>query len=764
MKKQLFVAATAVFALASCTTSDEVFTGEQQLAEQTLDDNAIQFGMYLGQTPSTRAGAEGSINTNILKGFDKDGSDASWTEDKAKKFGFGVFAYYTGNQTYNDWTTYPAPATPVVFGTGTTVDKKYPNFMYNEQVWYNKSAEAGSITNWKYALTKYWPNEVGAGAVDDQENDAGNDPATTVNNYGGNLSFFAYAPYVEAGSASYGITAIRAKDATGDPIISYAINPEGEKVVDLLWGTLGSAGPNVVGGANAGVSYSNDASATNYEKSILPHATGATTYDGYTLPADLTKQKTNGKVEFAFKHALAKVGGSETYSTIKDPSDNSITHGLMIQLDIDDMKGAEVGGEKQDDTKVTVVDVRIAAKSLVADGSSKTPESSSYTRTYLNGIAAGDLNLATGYWNITSTTTEDSESAATTNHIIASPASTSASLTGVATLNDDIAEPASWASWSSYGSKKGVEVAKKNVYKDETAPLVFIPGTYPELTIVIDYIVRTKDTKLADGYSQVRQVIAKRVTFTNPVELNKQYNLLMHLGLTSVKFDATVSDWQVNGDTNGDGTIDGGATPAEELIIEDAYLPRNVGEIAKTVAFSAGTTTTYEVPYGTTSVAVTFTGLDNSAFTTSNHQASNKLTPASGTVDGGTQTVTITMPANTGVGEDVNSFGFTNNGSTHYIRVVQAPAPLTVKATHLTYSNLSRSSFDPVWSIKDAAGNDITSGLTYSTTSSWLTINPTSGAVTFGGNAGAGCTTRTAEVKVTHTNGATGTVIITQNN
>ena len=104
-------------------------------------------------------------------------------------------------------------------------------------------------------------------------------------------------------------------------------------------------------------------------------------------------------------------------------------------------------------------------------------------------------------------------------------------------------------------------------------PLVFIPGTWPELTVTFEYCVRTKDPNLADSYSEVWQKITKKITFANPVELNKQYNLLIHLGLTSVKFTATVSNWDVetgtpNIDTDGDGTAD--------LQGKDVYVPINV--------------------------------------------------------------------------------------------------------------------------------------------------------------------------------------------
>jgi len=659
MRKPRFYAALGLLALAGCTTNDEFFSPEQELAQ------AIRFGTYLGRQQMTRAGFVGSLNTAGLQNADA---------------GFGVFAYYTGTQTYNDWSVYPAPASPVAYGTGSTTSNKYPNFMYNEKITYNGSA--GTITNWTYSPIKYWPNEVGNGAVDDQEKDQGNDPATTTNANGGNLSFFAYAPYVaDATNDTYGITKLSANSTTGDPIVSYAINPEGKEVVDLLWGTMGNTSSNVLSAGNAGVAYSSETSATNYEKSILPHWTneGMTTSDGYKLNADLTKQKTNGKVDFAFKHALAKVGGSETYSEITDGTSSPVTHGLMIDLLIDDQKGAEFGGAKEDATKVTVVDVRIAARSLVADDSNNTPGSTTtYTRTYLKGIAKGDLNLATGYWKITSETATDVTESATTYHNITSDAS-NATLTAAsaATLNNDIAEPASWdATWAS-NTMKGVETTAKNVYQNEAAPLVFIPGTYPELTIVIDYIVRTEDSKLAGGYSYVRQAIAKRVTFTNAVELNKQYNLVMHLGLTTVKFDATVSDWEVNGDTNGDGIINPGPDPAaEELIVEEAHLPINVADASASIKgdYTDGATETINVAAGTTAVNVEFTDLTNgAAFVTAltSSVAGDALTP-SGTISGTKQVVSLTMNPNAGTTAVDHVFTFRWNSRTITVTVKQA--------------------------------------------------------------------------------------------
>ena len=76
-----------------------------------------------------------------------------------------------------------------------------------------------------------------------------------------------------------------------------------------------------------------------------------------------------------------------------------------------------------------------------------------------------------------------------------------------------------------------------------------------ELTVTITYYVFTKDDKLASGYARTKNVISKVVTIPGLTN-NKAYNLKLILGLTSVKLDAEVADWQVDGST-------------------DVYLPKN---------------------------------------------------------------------------------------------------------------------------------------------------------------------------------------------
>jgi len=139
-------------------------------------------------------------------------------------------------------------------------------------------------------------------------------------------------------------------------------------------------------------------------------------------------------------------------------------------------------------------------------------------------------------------------------------------------LNTAIAEPKTVDSWDNLPA--GVTTTAQNVYT-ETTPLLIIPdGKEHTFRITIDYIVRTKNTSLSKGYTEVEQSFYKDLTLKS-VSLNAKYNLLIHLGLTSVKFDATVSDW-VN-------TTAGGATSSttddtDPMVI---YMPQNVTDSGK---------------------------------------------------------------------------------------------------------------------------------------------------------------------------------------
>lgn len=614
MKKFYFATALAAFALASCTSDDIGFNTAQDVIE-AQQSNAIQFGTYMGNTPVTRAGKAGSLTTEGLK---------------APEAGFGVFAYYTNTSDY----TYSAVTT--TGATGQTTLK--PNFMYNQKVTWSstRSSDGSYITNWEYTPVKYWPNNLSNTDVDDQNNDTNSDPAKASEN-GGKVTFFAYAPYVDhtAPYGTDGITAITDNSAASDPILTYVVPATGNPV-DLLWGTYGNTSKNVNATANTGVAY--NASGSDYAKSILPHWTdaGHTNSDGYRVNADLTKQKTNGKVDFAFKHALAKVGGSQDYSS----SGITMPHGLQVILDVDDEKGAEKGGSFNNaETKVTVTSVNIVAKSFVDANNDKVGNDGEYLTEQ-----KGNFNLANGNWNITGTK-GNASAAATSTHLINRDGSGAQG-----TLNPAIAEPASLAdgaaAWN--GLVNGVLTSAQNVYDSEAAPLVFIPGTNPELTITVVYTVRTKDANLEKGYSQVVQTITKKVTFKNPVELNKQYSLLMHLGLTSVKFTAYVSDWQLAGDTNGNGEIDG----TEKVDVADVFVPINVAAYSVKMegAKASGSVAATGENYTTSAGKVHWYDYENSTW--QEEAGSGTYTMASSSagvsISGTSPAFTVTFAPNTG--------------------------------------------------------------------------------------------------------------------
>ena len=72
-------------------------------------------------------------------------------------------------------------------------------------------------------------------------------------------------------------------------------------------------------------------------------------------------------------------------------------------------------------------------------------------------------------------------------------------------------------------------------------------GSKTTLKVKITYAVITKDEKLVGNLSGVENAITKQTTIQ--LDNGKAYNLKLILGLTSVKLDAEVADWQVDGST-----------------------------------------------------------------------------------------------------------------------------------------------------------------------------------------------------------------------
>ena len=232
---------------------------------------------------------------------------------KASSYGFGVFGYYTDAADYSSSTK--------------------ANFMYNQQATWNGF-------KWTYSPVKYWPNEHGASAVSTDTD---------------KLTFLAYAPFVEnlaingdsestvkdasAAAADEGIIAMTGNKMAEDAKITFKVPASSEEQIDLLYGVMA-------------------AQYTDVENNLIGQI-------GDPLE-NLTKQKTNGKVEILFKHALAKVA-----------------------VDIKEVVDAEAPttgvNPVSDGTKVVVKSVKLVGTTIGRKG---------------------ELNLYTGLWNVSEDSTK----------------------------------------------------------------------------------------------------------------------------------------------------------------------------------------------------------------------------------------------------------------------------------------------------------------------------------------------------------------------
>lgn len=671
-KSYLGILALAALGFAACTDSESLVDNSVNTNGET-PENAINFTTYLGGAKSTRAGYVGNIATAELK-----------------TNSFGVFAYHTplnASSQYTYWNTCTASDNATKLTTD-YASASAPNFMYNQKVTYTSGdGTSGYVTEdgsgyWSYSPIKYWPNDFNSTDVDDQENDANDNPAYG-SNYNGNVSFFAYAPYVEfdnsevyglsgttpTTAANYGITAINSATtaagngsttgnaATSDPILTYKLNQA--YPVDLLWGTTGNNSVNVNNGAQTGGYTTWKVNSTDY-------------ISKYPVNVNMTKQKTNGVVDFLFKHALAGLGGGSNVSS---------GIGFQVMLDIDDMKGAEQGGKREsftvsstDDAYRTIVTIKnIEISNDLDDNGSIDNDETQFT-------SEGTFNLATGQWTSTTSNTEVSQTigtGATTSYnaeLSKKIAEYSEGTTTYLSTKTDNNYGAYFL--KSYTDHPGVTEEAQNVYNDDTqSPFLIIPDrtANPKLRITVDYIVRTYDANLKGYMSEVEQIISKKVTFPT-FEMNKHYNLIMHLGLTGVKFTASVSDWDEENFVNTDDD--------EELESSDIYLPRNVAGIQSvTVATPANQTfastsssssdaqslgaVTLTMSDGTTHVSTETTEQNNFAFSAGSDNievtanagvpsvkfkaANTTLTPKEGTVNvtygsaTGPHTTTITV-------------------------------------------------------------------------------------------------------------------------
>ena len=306
------------------------------------------------------------------------------------------------------------------------------------------------------------------------------------------LSFFAYAPYVAATTA--GVVTATNSDQNNEA------TPEAfEAGITALSANNVTTDP-IVSYAMAytpsksvdllwGVAPSGGLSYTDVAGNTVSVASG--------LPLkNLTKPSKDQKIKFLFKHALARLG-------------------LTVVAAVDQVAA---GGNLDAATKIFVNSVTIedaaSPKVLAPTGTLN-----------LNNASAGVANWTLG--------TKEKF-----NLVINSAKSN---------INTDLLSP----------SGAGVTTAEKDVIADGKYFMI-IPtegNAKAKFKVTIDYDVVTTDAALNGGKSTVNNVIWKEIMVgddTNGFTNNKAYKLKLILGLTSVKLEAEVADWEVDGSINVD--------------------------------------------------------------------------------------------------------------------------------------------------------------------------------------------------------------------
>jgi len=534
--KKLFIFAAAAAMFTACSETDVL---ENAVAnQQTSEQGGVKFDVY-----TSRAVTRGGTPNDI-------------TNDNIGKIGFGVFAYYTAGDVYSTSAT--------------------PNFMYNQKVW-TGDVPATTETIWKYEPVKYWPNEFGDAAISDEID---------------KVTFFSYAPWTEvepttgeivpqAKPATFtgtdaewleqeqkkNIISVNKNTATGDPIVKYVVDTDPATSVDLLWGVAAQTAP-----ANYtpidGVEGSKQ---KNKDVTVTPG-----------LPfIDLVKPNNpvSDKLVFNLKHALAKVRITIDYiadqktpaegtgeSTLEDDKTDIInadeTRIWVRQFNIDGWAGEgalnlnntdagpgvplwkDIDGVK--DINFTDVVYQDGLKDG-AEGSGKIDKGETLQGLNPAIIEDATLNPLEGT-KITKFGRKNPGVGAMTKEVVKAPE-----------LKDAASTVQSAAGLSAGTGAVGTTLLFGGDPAVNGGYFYVIPRNGGEdVNVKIVYDVETIDPNLAgvmsDGVTKgtsTENVISKYAIFGEGVDFEpgKQYDIHIHVGMTSVKIVAEVQPWVENGET-----------------------------------------------------------------------------------------------------------------------------------------------------------------------------------------------------------------------
>lgn len=365
-----------------------------------------------------------------------------------------------------------------------------PDFMYNQQVVWQAASPSGGT--WTYSPIKYWPNEKGSDGSHETDR----------------LTFFAYAPYVEVNTttgrvtdnSTTGIVALSRPIDSGDPYVRYFASLKPTEAVDLCW------------------------SSTNQ--------------------LDKTKPTTNDKINFEFQHALAALNvqiDADVDVATHTESGNPLDANTRIYVRSITFQGFAEKGQLNlnnpgidsppmwnnldcdcdlTSDPITIYDGR-------RDGREGVSPSLNERHTGLNPVIvqSGSYSLSTASTPVFTSTTP-----------------------GVTNTKVNLFDVSTWP-YADSASPTEEEITAALI-----APIYVIPTNDP-LYVTIVYDVETYDPKLVSQYlsdgmthgSTIENCISayiKKSGDTNiTMEAGQKYTINLHLGMTSVKVDASVTAW-----------------------------------------------------------------------------------------------------------------------------------------------------------------------------------------------------------------------------
>lgn len=304
------------------------------------------------------------------------------------------------------------------------------------------------------------------------------------------VSFFAYGPYVEVtpgtgvvtGDNASGIIGMTRNTATGDPYVKYAVSTDPAAQVDFIWGV---------------------AAEDNNPAAII----GTNEVAAGAPFLDLIKPAADEKIKFDFHHALSE---------------------LNVQVD------ALFDTDTAPSTKDVDANSKIYIRSITFDGIAT--EGAFNLNQAVEGAAWSELCCSNTIDEASFTIFDGLRDGKEGAGVVAANEKTVG-------LNDAIIQKTGSA---------GVTKTAVNLFNADNvnAPIYIIPATSANTTLKVNvvYDVETTDkdviTTLSDGKTKG---VSTTNNITNETTLNleagKKYILKLHLGMTSVKFEAEAAEW-----------------------------------------------------------------------------------------------------------------------------------------------------------------------------------------------------------------------------